>query len=109
MTRFFNSPFLLGFENLEKLLERTAKYAGEGYPPYNIETVEDGGIAITLAVAGFSKTEMGRHGRGESAGDPWPQAGTRRQNVPSSRHCSATIFTRFRAGGRHRSQFCHVG
>ena len=59
MTRFFNSPFLLGFENLEKLLERTAKYAGEGYPPYNIETVEDGGIAITLAVAGFSKTELG--------------------------------------------------
>ena len=36
MTRFFNSPFLLGFENLEKLLERTAKHAGEGYPPYNI-------------------------------------------------------------------------
>ena len=59
MTRFFNSPFLLGFENLEKLLERTAKHAGEGYPPYNIETVDDGGIAIILAVAGFSKTELG--------------------------------------------------
>jgi HSP20 family molecular chaperone IbpA len=54
MTRFFNSPFLLGFENLEKLLERTARNAGEGYPPYNIETAADGGIAITLAVAGFS-------------------------------------------------------
>ncbi len=58
MTRFFNSPFLLGFENLEKLLERTAKHAGEGYPPYNIETVPDGAIAITLAVAGFSKDEL---------------------------------------------------
>lgn len=64
MTRFFNSPFLLGFENLEKLLERTARSAGEGYPPYNIETVPgdsvgtDGGIAITLAVAGFSKEEL---------------------------------------------------
>ena len=34
---FFNSPFLLGFEHLEKLLERTARNAGEGYPPYNIE------------------------------------------------------------------------
>ena len=58
MTRFFNSPFLLGFENLEKLLERTARNAGEGYPPYNIETAADGGIAITLAVAGFAKAEL---------------------------------------------------
>jgi HSP20 family molecular chaperone IbpA len=59
MTRFFNSPFLLGFEDLEKLLERTARHAGEGYPPYNIETGENGGIAITLAVAGFSREELG--------------------------------------------------
>jgi HSP20 family molecular chaperone IbpA len=59
MTRFFNSPFLLGFENLEKLLERTAKHAGEGYPPYNIETQGEDGLAITLAVAGFSKDELG--------------------------------------------------
>ena len=58
MTRFFNSPFLLGFENLEKLLERTAKHAGEGYPPYNIESNPDGAIAITLAVAGFAKDEL---------------------------------------------------
>ena len=58
MTRFFNSPFLLGFENLEKLLERTAKTAGEGYPPYNIETSGEDGLAITLAVAGFSKDEL---------------------------------------------------
>jgi len=59
MTRFFNSPFLLGFENLEKLLERTAKNAGEGYPPYNIEAHGEDGLAITLAVAGFSKDELG--------------------------------------------------
>ena len=58
MTRFFNSPFMLGFENLEKLLERTARNAGEGYPPYNIEAAADGGIAITLAVAGFSREEL---------------------------------------------------
>jgi HSP20 family molecular chaperone IbpA len=58
MTRFFNSPFLLGFENLEKLLERTAKNAGEGYPPYNIETRGEDGLAITVAVAGFSKDEL---------------------------------------------------
>ena len=58
MTRFFNSPFLLGFENLEKLLERTARNAGEGYPPYNIEAAAENDIALTLAVAGFSKDEL---------------------------------------------------
>ena len=60
MTRgtYFNSPFLLGFEPLEQLLERTAKSAADGYPPYNIEETEAGGIAITLAVAGFAKDEI---------------------------------------------------
>jgi HSP20 family molecular chaperone IbpA len=56
--RFFNNPFFLGFEPLERLLERAAKSAGEGYPPYNIEETSDGGIAITLAVAGFTKDDI---------------------------------------------------
>ena len=54
----FGSPYLLGFEHLERLLERTARTAGDSYPPYNIEQLEDGGIRITLAVAGFSKEEL---------------------------------------------------
>jgi HSP20 family molecular chaperone IbpA len=60
MTRnvYFDSPFLLGFEPLERLLERTAKSAADSYPPYNIEATEEGGIAITLAVAGFAKDEI---------------------------------------------------
>jgi HSP20 family molecular chaperone IbpA len=60
MTRnaYFDSPFLLGFEPLERLLERTARNAGDSYPPYNIEASEDGDIAITLAVAGFAKEEI---------------------------------------------------
>jgi len=60
MTRsvYFNSPFLLGFEHLEKLLERTARTAGDGYPPYNIEEDGDGKLHITLAVAGFSRDEL---------------------------------------------------
>lgn len=58
VARLFNSPFLLGFESLERLLERTAKSAGDGYPPYNIEQTSDGGIAITLAVAGFARDEI---------------------------------------------------
>ncbi|HEX4028129.1 MAG TPA: Hsp20 family protein [Rhizomicrobium sp.] len=54
----FGSPYLLGFEHLERLLERTARTAGDSYPPYNIEELEDGGIRITLAVAGFSNEEL---------------------------------------------------
>ena len=57
-TTIFGSPYLLGFEHLERLLERTARTAGDSYPPYNIEELENGGIRITLAVAGFSKEEL---------------------------------------------------
>jgi HSP20 family molecular chaperone IbpA len=54
----FASPYLLGFDHLERVLERTARTAGESYPPYNIEELEQGGIRITLAVAGFSREEL---------------------------------------------------
>ena len=54
---FFNSPFLLGFDHLERLLERTAKTGSDGYPPYNIEQTGDS-LSITLAVAGFSEKEL---------------------------------------------------
>ncbi|MDE2135753.1 MAG: Hsp20 family protein [Alphaproteobacteria bacterium] len=57
-TVYFNSPFLLGFEHLERLLERTAKSAGDGYPPYNIEQSSEDSLRITLAVAGFSREEL---------------------------------------------------
>ena len=55
---YFNSPFLLGFEHLDRLLERTAKAAGDGYPPYNIEQSGDESLRITLAVAGFGLDEL---------------------------------------------------
>lgn len=60
----FNSPFLLGFDELERLLERATKTSGDGYPPYNIErlarTGEEAGdsLLITLAVAGFGPEEL---------------------------------------------------
>ena len=50
-------PFLLGFDQLERLAERAAKGA-EGYPPYNIEHVGANGFRITLAVAGFSEQDL---------------------------------------------------
>mgnify|MGYP000073258220 FL=1 len=50
-------PHMLGFEQLERLLERTAKSA-EGYPPFNIELTADYAYRITLAVAGFREEDL---------------------------------------------------
>ena len=50
-------PFLLGFDQLERLVERTAK-SDNGYPPYNIEQTSENGFRITLAVAGFAEEDM---------------------------------------------------
>src|SRR3954464_7945675 len=60
MTRtiLFDSPFLLGFEHTRSLIERAAKAAAESYPPYNVEDRGDGGLRITLAVAGFSPDQL---------------------------------------------------
>ena len=51
-------PFLLGFEGLERLVERTAKTGNEGYPPYNIEQTSERSYRITLAVAGFAEADL---------------------------------------------------
>jgi HSP20 family molecular chaperone IbpA len=57
-----SSPFLLGFDEIERALDRVAK-AADGYPPYNIERIprEDGypeRLRITLAVAGFTRDQL---------------------------------------------------
>ncbi|MEP1585828.1 MAG: Hsp20 family protein [Tateyamaria sp.] len=54
---FGSYPHMLGFEQLERLLERTAK-GGEGYPPFNIEQTSDFSYRITLAVAGFAEQDL---------------------------------------------------
>jgi HSP20 family molecular chaperone IbpA len=51
-------PFLLGFDQLERLVERTAKAGNDGYPPYNIEQNGDSAYRITLAVAGFAEPDL---------------------------------------------------
>ncbi|TDT76874.1 HSP20 family molecular chaperone IbpA [Litoreibacter halocynthiae] len=50
-------PFLLGFDQLERLVERTAK-SENGYPPFNIEQSADNAYRITLAVAGFGEDDL---------------------------------------------------
>ena len=59
----FSSPLLLGFDDVERLLERAIKTSGEGYPPYNIERLGQANgatevLRITIAVAGFSKPDL---------------------------------------------------
>ena len=51
-------PFLLGFEQLERLVERTAKTDQAAYPPYNIEQTGECAYRITLAVAGFAEEDL---------------------------------------------------
>lgn len=69
MTRMslLSSPLLLGFEDMERLIDRIGKGGSDGYPPYNIERIP-GGIngstgevellRITLAVAGFKRDQV---------------------------------------------------
>jgi HSP20 family molecular chaperone IbpA len=57
-----SSPFLLGFDEIERALDRITK-GTDGYPPYNIERIapENGNperLRITLAVAGFTRDDL---------------------------------------------------
>ena len=58
-----NSPFLLGFDDIERALDRVTRTASDGYPPYNIERIARTGteperLRITLAVAGFTRDQL---------------------------------------------------
>ena len=56
--RAFSSPFMLGFDVFEEALDRIAKSAGDGYPPYNVEQLGENELRITLAVAGFTMADL---------------------------------------------------
>lgn len=52
-------PFLLGFEQIERMVERAAKSGSDSYPPYNIEITDDNSsYRISLAVAGFRERDL---------------------------------------------------
>ena len=62
-TPSLNSPYLLGFDDIERALERVTRTASDGYPPYNIERLartekEPERLRITLAVAGFIRDQL---------------------------------------------------
>ena len=57
------SPLLLGFDDLERALDKVSKIGTDGYPPYNIERIAANGgepekLRITLALAGFSEDQI---------------------------------------------------
>lgn len=59
----FGHPFLLGFDEIEQLLDRVSKSGGDGYPPYNIERVprsdrQPETLRIMIAVAGFTADQL---------------------------------------------------
>jgi len=63
MSRIGNNPLLLGFEDIDRMLDRIGKTSGDGYPPYNIERVRASQdrsetIRIVLAVAGFTRNQL---------------------------------------------------
>ena len=58
-----SSPLLLGFDEIERLIDRVGKSASDGYPPYNIERIKADTegvetLRITLAVAGFTRDQL---------------------------------------------------
>jgi HSP20 family molecular chaperone IbpA len=55
---FPGSPFFLGFEEVERLLELAGRNTPEAYPPLNIEQFPDDRLRITIAVAGFSAEQL---------------------------------------------------
>lgn len=55
---FASHPFLLGFDELDRTVERMSKTGTEGYPPFNILQRGENAYRITLAVAGFSERDL---------------------------------------------------
>jgi HSP20 family molecular chaperone IbpA len=54
----FSSPLLLGFDQFERTLDRVVKSGNDGYPPYNVEQLDEQSLRISLAVAGFSEGDL---------------------------------------------------
>lgn len=56
LTPFYRTT--VGFDRLFDLLENVSKTDAGGYPPYNIERLDETDYRITLAVAGFADSDV---------------------------------------------------
>lgn len=54
----FSSPFMLGFEEIERTLDKIARSGTDSYPPYNIEQTGENEFRIVVAVAGFTMDDL---------------------------------------------------
>ncbi len=54
----YNRPFMLGFDELDSMFEEVSKASQDNYPPYNIEQIGKTNLVITVAVAGFSDSDL---------------------------------------------------
>ena len=97
MTRMqiFDSPLLLGFDHFERVLDRVSKASSEGYPPYNIEQVNDELLLITLAVAGFTMGDLDVSIEDNQLVIRGRQQMTTAAKISSSRHCRTAVPEKF--------------
>lgn len=61
MRNFDLSPLYrsaIGFDRLFNLLENNQNQSNGGYPPYNVELVDENHYRIAIAVAGFAESEL---------------------------------------------------
>jgi len=98
-----SSPFLLGFDEIERALDRVVKGA-DGYPPYNIERCDRANgqperLRITLAVAGFTRDQLDVTTEENQLVIRGPPAGRQGPAIHPSRHRRAPLPAHFRAGG----------
>ena len=110
-----SSPLLLGFEEMERLIDRVGK-GGDGYPPYNIERIAAATrrqrrarepverLRITLAVAGFKRDQLEITLEDNQLTIRGRQEDDKSRAVHPSRHCRAPVQPHVRAGRRHRGE-----
>ena len=54
----FSHPFMLGFEEFERTLDKISRAGTDSYPPYNIEQIDENAFSIVIAVAGFTMDDL---------------------------------------------------
>ncbi len=104
-----SSPMLLGFEEIERLIDRVGKGASDGYPPYNIERIAKDGergelLRITLAVAGFTRDQLEITVEDNQLTIRGKQQEDKSRGVPLQGHRRPAVPTHFCPRRRYRDQ-----
>src|ERR1700726_372104 len=95
-----SSPFLLGFDEIERVLDRVTR-AADGYPPYNIERIardeaNPERLRITLGGGGFPRGAVLWDAEGEQVSNPRRERGTKHPPVPASGQRPPPVPAQFR-------------